>query len=97
MKRRGDAGTGDGARVRRLESETAALASSSMRGMGMSAAQVFEVLGLSRSMQAVEALNGGSDLAPRSDKAEACTPEKVRAVSADEMRTDAPDVGIALA
>jgi hypothetical protein len=54
VKRRGYAGIED-ARVRRVDSGTAALASQSMLEMGMSAAHVFEVLGLKRSMDAVEA------------------------------------------
>ena len=64
MNQRGDTDSGD-ARGRRRESETAASASKSMVEMGMSAAQVFEMLGLSRSMDAVEAFNGAADGAVR--------------------------------
>jgi hypothetical protein len=95
MKRCGD--TGSDARSRRVDRETAALASQSMVEMGMSAAQVFDVVGLSRSIDAVEALNSVSDDARRAERRNQREHEEARVVSRDTVRTDAPDIGVALA
>jgi len=93
MNQRGETGSDD-ARGRRVESETAASASKSMVEMGMSAAQVFKMLGLSRSMDAVEAFNGAADGARRAEKNER---EDAPAVPGETFPTDTHDIGIALA